>query len=770
MPPNNNNNNNNNSAQVKDAQRNLKELERRVSKLGDLSNQGKFRQDGFLSKKQVELYKNIMKEIKQVQDDYLRRLDYFNKEVDKRQKQFNDAQIRGARTHAQFYQGKLKQATAGQAATQGMVGQIGGQVNMANQYANNINQMHQLGPRGRQMLYGVGNALQHTGMVVSAGGLLRYGIQGIRANVAAEEDASRFGMKTGYAGAFGRTVRDLQTTGIANGFKGQETRQVGSILVGSQGFSGDRDKLFNDVNTVQSFSRGYGTDANETAAQMGIMGQMGSVDEGGQRRFADMIAGAIARGGMSGREEEALRSTVTLANQVGSTLTKFTETQTGTVSAYQSLLSQAIPTLKGDRGAALLGNIDSSIKGGGNNMDILLGKGTKYTGVAGMWQLQLQKEKGLGDASNMQTIIQNLTKGIPNINSRKFAMSENLGLTANQVEDLYSSGMVDKFMGGEQVTQEEINKILGTGEKDAADKAGQYGDSNIGQYNKAQATLERTKTDATRPAQHGITKLLSAFTGQPEWAQMSEIFGAGVGMTLGGGLLRRGTTSLFRAVMPPIGRGLGGGLGGLLRGTGGLISGAANGLARGSSSALGGLARGSSSLLGGLGKALPFLGKAAGVGGAAYGAYEWGKNFDNFMDNNNMSFGKTANATMNALGDDSGWGGAMHQLGSKKYWSGMWNQATSKDTWGALLGFGSSSKKLEAPASSEQQSFNDQIAKNLEIAKQLKNGTIKIDVSGKIDGMNAENQGKVANSFQSYFNNVFNQKFGIDLSLDQKRY
>lgn len=746
-PGNNNDVNIRVKAETKAASRDLREVERQVSKLGDLSNQGKNRQDGFLSPKQVQMYKDVVRQIKAVQDQYIRQLDQVNREVETRQKQYNQAQIRGANTHATFYQTKLKQAQAQQAVAQSAANDVNAQATVANRYSNTIGGMHQLSSSGRNLLYSAGNMIHHTGMVTGVRSGINYIAGGMALTKSLEHNTLAYGTKTGYGSNIPRAVRDLQNAGIPNGYNGAETQQTASMLLSSQGTSGNIGKLNADIQSIQKFSRATGTDADTNAGQFGHMAQMGATSEGDQRRFADLIAGSIVKSKMNGREEEALRSTINLANQVGSTMTKLTDKQAGNIVGLQTSLAQSIPTMAGDRGANLLGGIDSAIKNGGNNMDLLMGKGTEFMGGAkAMNDLQRAKDKGVSDPKNLYRIFSNATKTIPDIEYRKSVISQETGMSLTQVDDMYSSGMVSKILSNNLTDPNDLTK---EGSKMIDQKSLDSSKSMPGQENVANAILQQQKGDAGGWLSHLGTKAKSLYTSQPEWDRMAEV---GVGSVLG--------------------------LKGISKASRGLVNGY-----KWATSAIdgsGGIANmGKNLLKGGWsgGKNLitnPRMWAGMGEGLATGGIGLAGGYMASYLNDNwdQINTGASNAAKTLSTPQNMGYGDYMkHEAGNlwqglKKAPKNLWSIFTSgkfasDSSINAQGGVGAAPYGPSAP-----KGFGD-ILKPIQVEHHM---TIKVE--GKIDGMNATNQDGIRNDFQKYFGSVYSNiasSSGINLSIDQTR-
>ena len=75
-----------------------------------------------------------------------------------------------------------------------------------------------------------------------------------------------------------------------------------------------------------------------------------------------------------------------------------------------SLLANANENLKGGAGASAVSSINEGITNGDNKMDLLLGWGTQYKGVAGRWALEQAKEQGISNPENLKNVFQNFER------------------------------------------------------------------------------------------------------------------------------------------------------------------------------------------------------------------------------------------------------------------------------------------------------------------------------------------------------------------------
>ena len=112
--------------------------------------------------------------------------------------------------------------------------------------------------------------------------------------------------------------------------------------------------------------------------------------------------------------------------------------------SMQALMTEANPLLKGERGASLINKMNSAVQGGGAMIDVMLGKGTKYQGLEGMWELRQAKEKGFADPENAKSIMSWMDKNIKGTEKEKMEYmakifeSEGVQLTSEEIYAIFS--------------------------------------------------------------------------------------------------------------------------------------------------------------------------------------------------------------------------------------------------------------------------------------------------------------------------------------------
>jgi len=579
-------------ADTTDALSDIKQLESKVAKLKDLANQGEHSQGGLLSYRQVSMYRKILGETEQLYDkhykrlermeaDYGRKVEENQKKIKKYQEQLRNAQggnkwgdVASPRVQ-QFYQSRLDQATAdrdkiksgsNEAEMQrlrSVIDQMNPSIQQRNDNRDRIDRMHERDPVTERMLYGVTSAVQSAGIIASIGQMFNYGNRYADILRPQELQASQMGQKIGYGeGGNDETLRERAVNvGLKNQYKTGETLQTQSIL--AAGGRTNLDKLDADTESAQSFGRNTGTNPDQLANMGSMLQRMGAMDEGQMKRLSDLIGGAVAKTKMSGREEEMMRATTSLAQSVSRGLPEFKDDQFKNMLSAQVMLGQLSPELKGERGSKLLGTMDAGFKEGNHTLDVLMRNGNSdFLGVEGTWKMKLQQEEGISNPKNITDLVKGLkaTYGKDVLKTSQgqavagMSLSQGLGVSKKESQKLIESGFLEKMEQGKMPTSKELEDA---GMKDLAKKAKAWDNAESKNWTGNEAGYERTGTETGGNIWSGISSYAGqAFNSLNPWVA----FGGMSAMALGGTYmmgkygrpgLSRGLTNLLR---PDIGQ------------------------------------------------------------------------------------------------------------------------------------------------------------------------------------------------------------------------
>lgn len=578
-------------ADTTDALSDIKQLESKVAKLKDLANQGEHSQGGLLSYRQVSMYRKILGETEQLYDKHYKRLERMEaeygrkveenqKKIKKYQEQLRNAQggnkwgdIASPRVQ-QFYQSRLDQATAerdkiksgsNEAEMQrlrNIVEQMNPSIQQRNENRDRIDRMHERDPVTERMLYGVTTAVQSAGIIASIGQMFNYGQRYADILRPQELQASQMGQKIGYGeGGNDETLRERAVeVGLKNQYKAGETLQTQAIL--TTGGRTNLDKLDADTEAAQSFGRNTGTDPNQIANMSSMLQKMGAMDEGQMKRLSDLIGGAVAKTKMSGREEEMMRATTSLAQSVSRGLPEFKDDQFKSMLSAQVMLGQLSPELKGERGSKLLGTMDAGFKEGNHTLDVLMRNGNSdFLGVEGTWKMKLQQEEGISNPKNITDLVKGLkaTYGKDVLKTEQgkalagMTMSQGLGVSKQESKKLIESGFLEKMEQGQMPTSKELEEA---GMKDLAKKAKAWDNAESKNWTGNEAGYEKTGTETAGNIWSGISSYAGqAFNSLNPWVA----FGGMSAMALGGSYMmgkygRMGLSRGLTMLRPNIGQ------------------------------------------------------------------------------------------------------------------------------------------------------------------------------------------------------------------------
>lgn len=474
---------------IKQAQQQVKRFEADLKRLQDLQSKGK-KAGGFLDRKDVEAYKKVVTDLQRGYTKYtesaahtVRRIQEESRKIEqlasqatnKQEKNIYERQLESLRRQKRM----VEESITGANQTYSSANQTGGEVGRYKQTPDFLS---------------IGKTALIIG-VVTAGvskliGQFREGYQ-ILAD--GEEKAGRLAVKTGELGSnFGKLRDQAENLGYQNAFTARETLATLSAYTSVAGVS-SLQKSQKDVKAFQDFGRAYGIEPTAVAATIGGLSRRGVGNEGEARRVANLIAEAIKMQGMSGREEEFLRTTQNLADAVERTQVGLTAEGYANILNFQDFLVKANPALKGERGASIIEGMSSSISGGDNMMDVLLGKGSRYIGPEGVWALKQAKEKGISDPENLKAVMTNIDKyfsGAP-ASVKKLMVSQAFGDLPSEITE-YLFKNKDMIKSGElKVTEAKLKEFEKKGEKEIEAKKSDYDASDVKKREQFEAQQER---------------------------------------------------------------------------------------------------------------------------------------------------------------------------------------------------------------------------------------------------------------------------------------
>ena len=214
-------------------------------------------------------------------------------------------------------------------------------------------------------------------------------------------------------------------------------KQYLSMAGGVQGAT----RMQEQIIMAGGLSKGFGMDVRQGIGQFGGLAQAGAFGHlagpGGlqMRDMAMLIADAVSRGRMKGREGELVQSVDSLVGVQMQMLTR-PENVSGIIGAIAGLSGTDQPGLKGLRGAQLLGQVSAGIRnpGGGD-----FGEYFAYQAFGGgdYYKFKKRQEEGaFGEGNNLKAILDHFQKTMKDSDTRHFAMSRVLGISIHQAQAL----------------------------------------------------------------------------------------------------------------------------------------------------------------------------------------------------------------------------------------------------------------------------------------------------------------------------------------------
>lgn len=340
-----------------------------------------------------------------------------------------------------------------------------------------------------------------------------YAKQGAEKALNAEEAVYLMSNRVGvYGEDYSKGRKELASLSKDLGYSPEETANLAQEYMSVAGVK-DYNKMLQDVKGIQEFSRAYGVNENQYTQAVSKFTQMGIVKEGDQRKFANLIAESIKANGMTGREQEQIQVLQQLADNLNLNRVNVSDNEMLTGMNLYSKLAQSNEFFKGEKGMSIVNQMNDKIVNGNSITDILLGWGTKYQGLEGRWDFELQKAKGISDPENLATIIENIEnmtgEKIENNAYGKMAFAEQLGINPLVAEEILSNkDILDGIKSG-SYGKEELDKmfqVIDEGSNLISDKVDDYTNSVLG----TSKEFDRVKDQAQQELGEKINKSMKS--------------------------------------------------------------------------------------------------------------------------------------------------------------------------------------------------------------------------------------------------------------------
>lgn len=331
--------------------------------------------------------------------------------------------------------------------------------------------------------------------------------RGGTANSAMREPSIHIGQRTGQSD-FRAVRKQAQEMGLDGGtnFKGLDMLGFEDSVLSSQGFT-DKDSLAEATQAMAEGARAIPVDKEQIGSLMESVMRDGAVAGSGQiEGLQEAILGAIEQSGMVGREKEQISALENISKGLFSGRNGNKE-ELDNVIALQGMLSEkGGRALQGEKGGELLTSLDAGFKNAVNDpiTKLIYGRGTKYQGYAGQWELEKDLEAGLGNPDNLRTTMKFAEQQVGGANASQEAKmwafkrtaSERLGVqvTADQVEGMYNA-----TNNGADLTDEVMEKLA----KEFADGGSDIRDKNLEDYkNSREGLADRSEAVTEKQASY----------------------------------------------------------------------------------------------------------------------------------------------------------------------------------------------------------------------------------------------------------------------------
>lgn len=322
--------------------------------------------------------------------------------------------------------------------------------------------------------------------------------KGATANAGMRDSTISLGQRTGN-GDFRAIRKEAQMMGVEKqlGYKGADMLQFQEDALSNIGFTNKED-LTSNTRALAEGSRAVPVDSETLSGFMNDQMRRGAVSGKDQiKAIQEGFLGAIQKSGMVGREKEQLNALKTLSDQSFSGRNGSNEELKQQMAMLTLLNKTGSRAVQGEQGAELMTSLSAGIQGSvwNNKASLLLGKGSQYQGLSGMYDLAGKQEEG-ATPENLQKIIGSVQKAVPNDEKGqkyvlKSAMHELFGTNAtnDQVDGIM------KAYGNGNLNEENINKIMNESQSTGKDKykknADDYANSKEGMANRSEAVTEK---------------------------------------------------------------------------------------------------------------------------------------------------------------------------------------------------------------------------------------------------------------------------------------
>lgn len=291
--------------------------------------------------------------------------------------------------------------------------------------------------------------------------------------------------KTSAYSNYNQARSDYAALGNPYGMNARDTLVAADNFMATGGYRDQRSHQ-EDVDSLLRTSKINGLDANQYGSFAGGLIASGAFKHGEVDKIGGVLATSIQKNGMTGREDEQLKVLESMNDYLATMSSSVSKDGMGNMlGLYDSLVAQN-QDLKGARGGKLVEQTADIMNSKDPTIDILMGMGTTFTGVAGRLQLRrMQETDPIGSA---QLMMQNAQRfGVPE-DHLKNLFSEQHGMKVTQVDDLFEALKKGDLQGAEKIYND-----ASKGENVEDNKMAAYTETTIAKLEKFDANIENIK-------------------------------------------------------------------------------------------------------------------------------------------------------------------------------------------------------------------------------------------------------------------------------------
>lgn len=360
------------------------------------------------------------------------------------------------------------------------------------------------------------------GAILGSKAILGYAKEGRdiaqRTNISSMDTYNRIGI---YGNDFNRGRKESYNLGKNLGYTANETMGLQGSILDEIGFRG-KQSLDKDTESLQRFSRAYGTDELEPLSGFGQLTKAGAYKAGESSSYLNLIAQTIKNNGMEGRESEQIRAIKELQSILTDGRLEVSSEDFKELLSFQEQLTKANPNLKGDKGVDLLRRAETLTNPNDEMMLRIFGYGPDRMGAKGLETTQRLMEQGLGSFETREALRKGINRlgGGQNQHVRQF-LHDKMGVNWENLDAfisaLYSDNRDDVLRlsgdGGKKDIEEKVRNAETSKENEIRvyENSKEQAKGDFGNFqNEARAPFAKLYSELPSPVRAGLS-MTSAF-------------------------------------------------------------------------------------------------------------------------------------------------------------------------------------------------------------------------------------------------------------------